>query len=94
MSYASASQQHLLQVLEILAEADNPFAGLPLKHIVGDFDGDRSQTFRALKNLESAGWAEQVPGGAWRVTPRIGRIAERVRRALNDLGAAYLSPRS
>jgi len=91
MSYSSASQQHLLQVLEILAGADNPFVGMPLKHIVGDLDGDRSQTFRALKNMESAGWAEQTPGGNWRVTPRIGRIAERVRRALNDLGAAYLS---
>ena len=90
MSYNSASQQHLLAVLEILIEADNPFAGLPLKAIVAD--GDRSQTFRALKNLESAGWAEQTPGGAWRVTPRIGRLSERVRRALNDLGAAYLSP--
>ena len=93
MSYRSSSQQTLLAVLEALIEGDEPFAGRELQLLIGE--RDRTAVYRALKNLELAGWAEQAPGGVWRCTPRIGRLSERVRRALQDLGTAWLlAPRS
>lgn len=85
---ASPSQLSVLAVLESLCAADDPFAGRPLKEL--SEGADHSRIFRALVSLEASGWAERTPGGAWRPTPKAGRLSENVRRALADLGAAYL----
>lgn len=80
-----------LEALEALSAPADPFAGLPLAEVAAVM-GDRSRAYRALRELEAAGWAEQTPAKAWRVTAKASRLSERVRMALNDLGRAYLGP--
>lgn len=88
-SYRSSSQQVLLQVVDALAE--RPLNGLPLADVVTRLgrSASRDQVYRALKNLELAGWAEAA-GEAWRLTPRLTRASERVRVAIADLHRRYL----
>ena len=88
-SYRSTSQQVLLRVLDALAE--RPFNGLPLADVVSRLgtSASRDQVYRALKNLELAGWAE-LSGDAWRLTPHLTRASERVRVAIADLHRRYL----
>ncbi len=88
MDYTNTSQQTLLGVLEALAA--RPFDGETLARLVDRVAASRDQCFRAAKNLELAGWAEQAPGGAWRLTPRAAQLSERVRLAIADLHRSYL----
>ena len=91
--YRSSSQQVLLRVLDALAE--RPLNGLPLAEVVSRLgaSASRDQVYRALKNLELAGWAE-MSGDAWRLTPRLTRASERVRVAIGDLHRRYLEAES
>ena len=86
--YFSKSQQALLQVLVILGE--RPLDIMTLAALTEQSDLPRDQVFRALQNLQIGGWAEQAPGGAWRLTPLVVRIAERMRLAIHNLCQAYL----
>ena len=89
--YRSPGQQALLQVIDVLAE--RPLAPLSLADIDTRLEGvSRDRIYRALKNLELAGWAEQS-GGAWRLTPHLTRASERLRVALADLHHHYLDGR-
>ena len=89
--YRSPGQQALLQVIDVLAE--RPLAPLSLADIDTRLEGvSRDRIYRALKNLELAGWAEQA-GGAWRLTPHLTRASERLRIALADLHHRYLDVR-
>ena len=89
-SYRSTSQQVLLQVLDALVE--RPFNGLPLAEVVSRLgaSASRDQVYRALKNLELAGWAELAGDAAWRLTPHLTRASERVRVSIADLHRRYL----
>ena len=86
--YHNASQQALMLIVEILAE--RPFHGALVADLVPMTGKSRDQVFRALNNLAIAGWAEQTPGGGWRLTPRITQLSERVRIAIADLHDTYL----
>ena len=86
--YESRSQQTLLKVQEALAL--NPLEGRTVQNITDSVDGaSRDQVFRALKNLEIAGHAEQGPTG-WRPTRHASYLSEMVRRAIADLHTTYL----
>ena len=87
--YLSSSQQTLLRVLTVLGE--RPLDPLPLTELVGKVGASRDQASRACRNLEMAGWAEQTPGGGWRLTPLATQWSERVRLAIADLHRTYLS---
>ena len=89
--YRSANQQILLEVVEVLSR--QPFEPTPLARLAKQVHASRDPVFRAVKNLELAGWAEQTPGGGWRLTPLITRISERTRLAIADLHRTYLSPK-
>ena len=86
--YRSDSQQTLLAVLDVLGQ--RPLEPLLVTALVDRVDAKRDQVFRALKNAELAGWAEQTPGGGWRLTPLATRWSERVRLTIADLHRQYL----
>ena len=65
--YRSDSQQTLLTVLDLLGE--RRLESLPLTDLVDRIGAKRDQVFRALQNAQIAGWAEQTPGGGWRLAP-------------------------
>lgn len=86
--YRSDSQQTLLAVLDVLGE--RPLEPLPLADLVDRIGAKRDQVFRAVKNLQIAGWVDQTPGG-WRLTPLATRWSERVRVVIADLHRTYLA---
>ena len=91
--YVNGSQQALLAIVERLSSS--PLEPLTVERIAlsKPLAGEllsRDQVFRTLKNLELAGWAEQTPGGGWRLTPHVTQLAERFRVALADTYRLYL----
>lgn len=90
--YTSTSQQVLLRVIEALGGAPlHPQSLRLLRQAPGLTDASRDQVFRALKNLEWAGFAEQRNDG-WLLTPKVTQIAERTRLAIHALHHTYLEP--
>ncbi len=87
-SYHNQSQQILMSVVEYLAGA--PLEARALTDMARDLAHSRDQTFRALKNLEQAGWAQQS-GNAWRLSPHLTRISESLRLAIADIHHLYLT---
>ena len=89
--YRSDSQQTLLTVLDVLG--GRPLEPIPLTELADVVGAHRDQVFRALKNAEMAGWAEQTPGGGWRLAPLVAQLSERVRVAIANLHRTYLEDR-
>ena len=87
--YRSSSQQHLIQVVEALAE--RPLSTVGVDELAERLGCSRDQAYRTLRNLELADWAWQQEGtSAWRIAPRLTQLSERVRLAIADLHRAYL----
>ena len=90
--YVSSSQQTLLRVIDVLAR--QPLRGMAMAEVFDLVNQhavvSRDQVFRALRNLELAGWAEQERAGDWRLTPKLTFISERCRLAISDLHRTYL----
>lgn len=87
--YRSGSQQTLLRAIEVLGE--RPIAGMTVDALTERLGCSRDQAYRAVKNLELAGWAEQPVGRSeWRLSARSTQLAERMRLAIADLHRAYL----
>ena len=85
--YVNASQQILLSIVEFLGE--RPFDPATVAQLTERSGANRDQVFRALHNLQLAGWAEQT-ASSWRLSPRVTQLSERVRLALADLHRVYL----
>lgn len=89
-AYTSTSQQVLLHVIEALGVTPlHPRSLNLLRQAPGLADASRDQVFRALKNLERRGFAEQRNDG-WLLTPKVTQIAERTRLAIHALHHRYL----
>ena len=86
--YISNAQQTLLTVLRSLGH--QPLSPQSASDIAEAQKIPKDSVFRALKNLEEAGWAEQLPGGAWRLTPTLTQISERLRLQLAQMHQHYL----
>ena len=86
--YISPSSQALLQVVEELALT--PLEPRTLSALTDRLAEPRDRVYRALVNLDAAGWAEQTPAGSWRLTPHVAQISERLRLALHDVHRRYL----
>lgn len=87
--YTSQSQQLVLALVEHLA--GQPLAGFAIGDLVAVTGKTRDQVFRALKNLEAAGWAEEYHG-QWALSPRITQLSDQVRLAIARLHERYLLP--
>lgn len=92
--YTNEAQQRLLQVIEHLS--GNELDGIGASDVARSMDKSSTAIFRDLKNLETAGWAEQVDGG-WRLTPYAAKILRRISdminstmRKVNELHKNYL----
>ncbi len=85
--YISPAAQALLSVVSALGR--KPLEPQTVASLCERTGSTRNQTFRALKNLETAGWADRLPGG-WRLAPGIVRISERYRLAIADAHRQYL----
>lgn len=85
--YISRASQVLLAVLATLGR--RPLEPQTVVSLSSQTGSSRDRVFRALRNLEAAEWAEQLPGG-WRLSPEIVRISERYRLALADTHRHYL----
>ena len=90
MDYQNNAQQRLLKVIECLATV--PFEGATATDVSRSIDAGQPQTFRTLKNLEIAGWAEQRDIGTWRLTRRATLVSEKLRLTIADLHHRYLDP--
>lgn len=86
--YTSTSQQNLMTILSALGA--RPFEPCSAGDLATQCALPKDATFRALKNLEQQGWAEQLPSNGWRLTPALIRIAENMRLALHTLHHHYL----
>lgn len=87
-SYKNDGQQRLVAVVEALAE--NLIEGRTASEVGEAIETSAVQAFRTLKNLEIAGWAEQLSTGYWRLSPTVTRISDRVRQTLADYHHRYL----
>lgn len=87
-AYVNVSQQTLLRVLEALGA--QPLEWQAQADLVARTGATRDQTYRALRNLETSGWAESAGGGRWRLTPKVVGIAERTRLAIAEIHRRYL----
>ena len=85
--YINQSQQLLVRVVETLSV--DPLRGQSLARLVETTGASRDQIYRALKNLEQAGWAAPASDG-WRLAPRVTQLSERLRRAIADVHHTYL----
>lgn len=91
-THANEGQQRLLKVIEELSRhLFEGIAGTDLAAAVGE---SPTNTFRALKNLEIAGWAEQRPSKAWCIAPHATQLSHRVHQALGREHDRYLKPPS
>lgn len=86
-AYLSSSQQAALRALDRLGEA--PLAPQTASALAEDLGLTKDAAFRALQNLEHAGFAERL-GAGWRLAPRLARISERLRADLHGIHRTYL----
>jgi len=75
--YTNAAQQRMLKIIQ--AMSGNELKGVKQSDFVSAFKVSAGTIVRDLDNLETAGWAERVPGleDRWRLTPAVIQIAVR-----------------
>ena len=88
MTYRSESRQRLLRLVE--AAGERPLEWQDPRRLAAEVGAERSSVFRDLKNLEEAGWMEANEAGFWRLSPKLTRIAERLRREIGEIHRTYL----
>ena len=86
--YLNHSQQTLLRVLGFLIE--RPVEDISTARLMEQVGLPRDQAFRAMENLRYAGWAERTPDGRHRLSPKITRLAECARVAIQQLYREHL----
>lgn len=85
--YTNESQQLLIRIVKELSR--EPLAGRGQSELADTLGESRDRVFRAVKNLEAAGWMEEGDGG-WRLAPGLTVISEKLRVAIADLHRKYL----
>jgi len=93
-SYTNAAQQRILAVL--LALAGNEFAGVLPSELAQALDTTAANMTRDLDNLRTAGLAERLETGRWRLGPKLIQVAlafsthvARMSDRLNELQQRY-----
>ncbi len=92
--YTSPCQQRILKVMQALA--GHEFAGMAPKELAAAAGTTQQNITRDLDNLKTAGLAEPMDNGRWRLTPKVIQMAvtfqvhlERVRNRLNEINQRY-----
>lgn len=79
--FTNETQQNLMRIVEYLAT--DVFRPTTVKEIMDALEISQNKATWALHNLRIGGWAEQI-ADAWRLSPRIVRIADSVRANLGE----------
>ena len=88
MAAGTKAVQRVFTVVEEMSE--RPLEGRSASAIAAGAHLTPRQTHRALQDLASVGWVEQLDTGAWRLSARLTRIAARLQMALADVHHQYL----
>ena len=88
MATGTQAVRRVFTVVETLAE--RPLEGRSASAIAAGAHLTPRQTHRALQDLASVGWVEQLDTGAWRLAPRLTRIAARLQLAIAEVHHQYL----
>lgn len=80
--YTNAAQQRVLRLVNLLA--GHELAGLAPSEMARALSCSASDVTRDTDNLRTAGWAEQTPGGNWRLSPHVVQMSIRHAAALNQ----------
>ena len=80
--YTHEGQQRILKLITLLA--GNEVEGLAPSQVAKLQGCSASMVTRDLDNLRTAGYAEQLPSGTWRLSPQLVQIAVRHASALGD----------
>ena len=83
--YTNDAQQRMLRLIDRLI--GHEVWGINAVDLAVKIDASQSTVFRDLKNLEEAGWAEQMPDGRWRLSVNAAKLLRRI----NDGIAAALT---
>lgn len=84
-AYSNDAQQRLLRLIDRLI--GHEVSGINAIDLASMIDASQPTVYRDLKNLEEAGWAEQLPDGRWRICVNAARLLRRI----NDGIAAALT---
>lgn len=76
--YLNNGQQRLISVIGHLA--GHEYQGISVGALADKTGAGGTAVFRDVQNLKAAGWAEQLPGGTWRLTPEFAGMMRRVQR--------------
>ncbi|MBI4652233.1 helix-turn-helix transcriptional regulator [Candidatus Desantisbacteria bacterium] len=87
-NYTCETQQNLMKVVEYLAL--DIWKPQTIDEICKALDLSKNKVNWTLHNLEEKEWTEQVVGG-WRISPKIIKIADSVRRGFLDVFPKYLN---
>lgn len=85
--FTNESQQNLMKIVEYLAT--DVFRSTTAQEICEALGISKSKAYWTLQNLELAGWVEQQAEG-WKLGPRLPRIAEKVRKGIEENIKLYL----
>ena len=85
--FTNESQQNLMKIVEYLAT--DVFRATTAQEICEALNITKSKAYWTLQNLELAGWVEQIADG-WKLGPRLPRIAEKVRKGIEENIKQYL----
>lgn len=80
-NYVSTSQQRVLKTMKALFGHEE--VGITTQELADKLETSSSRVFKDLKNLEEAGFAEQLPNKNWRISPALGRECFKIMNALD-----------
>jgi hypothetical protein len=86
-NFTTQTQQDLMKIIEWMAV--DVMRPQTLKEIMDGCDLSYNKTLWAVQNMKLRGWAEDVADG-WRLSSRLPRIAEDVRKGIAETGKRYL----
>lgn len=81
-SYTSTTQQRVLRTLKALFGFE--ITGITTQDLAKRLEMSSSKTFKDLKNLEEAGFAEQLQNKKWRVSPNLGKEALKILKHIDE----------
>jgi len=82
MSEKLNSQERIMAIVEILAKEGR--TGLRNKALIEALKVSAPQVCRDLGLLERRGWAEQVQGGAFRLSPMFGNFSNLIAQSFRE----------
>lgn len=85
--FTNESQQNLMKIVEYLAT--DVFRATTVQEICEAMCLTKSKAYWTLQNLKDTGWVEQIADG-WKLGPRLPRIAEKVRKGIEENVKAFL----